>query len=98
MQKCKNVSEKPDTRNEDFNDRGRLILEFLNFFNLKGVNFHSVCTGPLILSSVLMGDFHQLLILLLFLEHYVSINSKRQHLPGNPRGFAKHPIPAGRIW
>ena len=28
------------------NDRGRLILEFLNFFNLKTVNFDSVCTGP----------------------------------------------------
>ena len=27
------------------NDRGRLILEFLNFFNLKAVNFDSVCTG-----------------------------------------------------
>ena len=29
------------------NDRGRLILEFLNFFNLKAVNFDSVCTGPI---------------------------------------------------
>ena len=28
------------------NDKGRLILEFLNFFNLKAVNFDSVCTGP----------------------------------------------------
>ena len=28
------------------NDRGSLFLEFLNFFNLKAVNFDSVCTGP----------------------------------------------------
>ena len=26
-------------------DRGRLIQEFLNFFNLKAVNFDSVCAG-----------------------------------------------------
>ena len=29
------------------NDRGRLILGFLNFFNLKAVNFDSVCTVPI---------------------------------------------------
>ena len=28
------------------NDRERLILESLNFFNLKAVTFDSVCTGP----------------------------------------------------